>query len=212
MYLKALIILGLMLVSTTSYAQPITGEWNASTDFGNFSFIVNSSGTHITNITYNFSDWRCGSVTKNGTISTGKDPGWPISEGQFTIENSIGLPFENHTMTIDGTFNEAGNRASGTWNAVISGNTCQGNWTSTPVGVEECERGDVNCDMTLTPGDALCAFWRSILGSFQEECECECSELAADINCDGAITPGDALCIFWRSILGEWQEECQCSP
>jgi len=115
-------------------------------------------------------------------------------------------------MTIDGTFNEAGIRASGTWNAIIGGTTCQGNWMGTPVGIEECERGDVNCDMSITPGDALCAFWRSILGSFQEECMCDCSEQVADINCDGAITPGDALCIFWRSILGEWQEECQCEP
>lgn len=73
-----------------------------------------------------------------------------------------------------------------------------------------CLRGDVNCDGTITPGDALCAFWRSILGSFQAECLCECSEQSAEINCDGNITPGDALCIFWRAILGDWTEECQC--
>jgi PKD repeat protein len=72
--------------------------------------------------------------------------------------------------------------------------------------------GDVNCDGTITPGDALCAFWRSILGSFQDECDCAESEQAADVNCDGTITPGDALCIFWRSILGDWTEECICEP
>jgi hypothetical protein len=70
--------------------------------------------------------------------------------------------------------------------------------------------GDVNCDGTITPGDALCAFWRAILDLFREECQCEDSEQAADVNCDGNITPGDALCIFWRSILGDWTEECQC--
>ena len=75
-----------------------------------------------------------------------------------------------------------------------------------------CERGDVNCDDAVTPGDALCTFWRSISGQFQPECECECSEEAAEINCDGALTPGDALCIFWRAIQGEWPEECECSP
>lgn len=76
----------------------------------------------------------------------------------------------------------------------------------------ECLRGDVNCDGSITPGDALCTFWRSILGVFQEECDCGCSEEASDVNCDGQITPGDALCIFWRSILGDWQDECRCEP
>jgi hypothetical protein len=76
----------------------------------------------------------------------------------------------------------------------------------------ECNRGDVNCDGSITPGDALCTFWRSILGVFQGECDCGCSEEASDVNCDGHITPGDALCIFWRSILGDWQDECQCEP
>jgi len=71
-------------------------------------------------------------------------------------------------------------------------------------------KGDVNCDGNITPGDALCAFWRSILGSFQDECQCDESEQAADVNCDGTITPGDALCIFWFSITGVWSEECQC--
>ncbi|MFQ6091411.1 MAG: dockerin type I domain-containing protein [bacterium] len=69
-----------------------------------------------------------------------------------------------------------------------------------------CPCGDVNCDGQITPGDALCAFWRYILGHWQEECEC--SEQAADVNCDGQITPGDALCCFWRYLLGYWQDEC----
>ena len=80
--------------------------------------------------------------------------------------------------------------------------------TSTP----EAQPGDVNCDGQITPGDALCTFWRAIQGSFEEECQCPTSEAAAEVTCDGAITPGDALCIFWRSILGEWTEECQCTP
>lgn len=40
------------------------------------------------------------------------------------------------------------------------------------VHVESMPLGDVNCDGNITPGDALCAFWRAILGSFQEECVC----------------------------------------
>jgi hypothetical protein len=77
---------------------------------------------------------------------------------------------------------------------------------------EEGVRGDANGDGSITPGDALCAFWRSILGSWQTECESPGAETVSDINCDGNITPGDALCIFWRSILGDWPEDCVCEP
>lgn len=73
-----------------------------------------------------------------------------------------------------------------------------------------CIIGDVNCDKHISPADALCTFWRSILGEWQPECACQCSEQSVDVNCDGNVTPGDALCIFWRSILGDWQEECVC--
>ena len=109
--------------------------------------------------------------------------------GNFTLTVSVTGPYVTATAT-DG-----------------DGNTSQ---FSDPYEFSVCQRGDVNCDGNITPGDALCAFWRSILGGFQEECECECSEQAAEVNCDGNITPGDALCIFWRSILGDWTEECRC--
>ena len=80
------------------------------------------------------------------------------------------------------------------------------------VHVDEIFKGDVNCDGNITPGDALCAFWRSILGSFQEECLCHGSEQTANVNCDGQITSGDVLCMFWRAITGAWPEECKCEP
>ena len=83
---------------------------------------------------------------------------------------------------------------------------CCGIFTCLPI----CTRGDVNCDGRITPEDALCTFWRFMLGHWHPGEECECSEQAGDVNCDEDITPGDALCIFWRSILGDWTEECQC--
>lgn len=76
----------------------------------------------------------------------------------------------------------------------------------------DCVRGDVNCDTDITPGDALCTFWRALLGYWQEECECPCSWHFGEINCDDQVTPSDALCIYWRSIEGEWRPECQCQP
>jgi hypothetical protein len=90
---------------------------------------------------------------------------------------------------------------------IIGMNGCCGKFIFMP-----CERGDVNFDGDITPGDALCAFWRSIEGVFREECMNECAEDASDVNCDNDVTPGDALCIFWRSIEGIWREECACVP
>ena len=90
---------------------------------------------------------------------------------------------------------------------LVGMNGCCGEFTLMP-----CERGDVNFDEDITPGDALCAFWRSIERVFREECMNECAEDASDVNCDNDVTPGDALCIFWRSIEGTWREECECVP
>jgi hypothetical protein len=129
-----------------------------------------------------FSDSDDEGETYEGTVTAD-------GSGVFTLAVTVTGPYVTATAT-DG-----------------DGNTSE---FSIPYAFSVCERGDVNCDGNITPGDALCAFWRSILGSFQEECECSCSDQAAEINCDGNITPGDALCIFWRAILGDWTDECQC--
>jgi hypothetical protein len=129
----------------------------------------------------------------------------------FSDDEDEGKIFEGRTVA-DGTghfsliVNVTGPNATATATD-FEGNTSE---FSEPFVIGLCSLGDVNCDGNITPGDALCAFWRAILGSFQEECECDCSGEAAEINCDGNITPGDALCIFWRAILGDWTEDCQC--
>ena len=120
-------------------------------------------------------------------------PIWSTTGGTI---NQDGL----YTATVVGDF---------TVTASVSGSAVTG---TAIVHAESIPPGDVNCDGNITPGDALCCFWRAILGRFQEECLCEDSEQAADVNCDGQITPGDALCIFWKSITGEWPEECVCEP
>jgi len=109
--------------------------------------------------------------------------------GNFTLSVGITGPYVTATATDS------------------DGNTSE---FSTPYAYSECERGDVDCNGNITPGDALCTFWRSILGVFDAECLCDCSEQASEANCDGMITPGDALCIFWRSIRGVWPDDCTC--
>ncbi len=115
------------------YSQPRSGDWKVPTEFGEFVFTVNVDGTNITKLVTTYTDWQCGSVIKSGTITTQTEPPWSISDDQFTI----GYSYPNDTMTINGTFNQAGDEASGTWTAVMSGTTCPGEWEVTFTDVEE---------------------------------------------------------------------------
>ncbi len=69
--------------------------------------------------------------------------------------------------------------------------------TKTPtITSKPCNKGDLDCNNSVTPGDALLCFQMYMeiyhpTGS--EPCQVTC---AADWNSDSAITPGDALCIF----------------
>jgi hypothetical protein len=120
-----------------TYSQPRSGDWKVPTEFGEFVFTVNIDGTNIPKIVTTFTNWTCGGVPKGGTLTTYQDPPWPITDDQFTIEISISPPPGNDVLTINGTFNQAGDEASGTWSAVVSGTTCPGSWEATFTDVEE---------------------------------------------------------------------------
>ena len=108
---------------------PMSGEWNASVEFGELVFTVNNSSTGISEISYNFSSWSCGPITLTGKMSIGHVESledWPITHGQFTIETDLGGASYDVPMTICGKFDETGKHASGTWEAVSYGATCSG--------------------------------------------------------------------------------------
>jgi hypothetical protein len=102
-----------------------TGPWTGPAGFGEFSFVVNDTGTIITEITYKWIEFSCGSVTRNGTItSTGM---WPITDNKFTIERTFDPNFE---ITLSGTFDQTGTHVSGTYEATSSGTICPGTWNA----------------------------------------------------------------------------------
>jgi len=72
--------------------------------------------------------------------------------------------------------------------------------------------GDVNGDLTLTPGDALCAFQIYLNnGTVPAGCDAtgfDCEVTASDPNCDNTTTPGDALAIFSRYLQNLPPLEC----
>ncbi len=110
--------------SAASVSPPKPGDWTTSAAFGTLDFTVNSASTYITKVTFTFNGWK----GRSGSVSTSKDPGWAISNRSFKIETSI----MSDQWTIDGTFENSGNKASGTWKAVIGGQTESGSWQALP--------------------------------------------------------------------------------
>ena len=110
--------------SAASVSLPKPGDWTTSTAFGTLDFTVNSASSYITKVIFTFNNWK----GRSGSVSTSKDPGWAISNRSFKIETNI----MSDQWTIDGTFESSGNKASGTWKAVIGGQTESGSWQALP--------------------------------------------------------------------------------
>ena len=112
--------------SVSNLPQP--GVWTARADFGTFDMTVNGDSTAITKIAYNFQNWRCGSVTHSGGVTVTYSSGWPITNGQFSIDSHISGNLSD-SMVIRGSF-ASSRSASGSWSAKSGGTTCSGTWTS----------------------------------------------------------------------------------
>lgn len=124
----------LLCLNGRVYAQPQSGDWKAQTDFGEFVFTVDSAGTHITKIIITLNNYTCGPITQSGglTISYGGS-GVPITDNQFKIVDNENTYWGTIKTTINGTFTQAGDQASGTWSKDVFGTICSGNWG--PIGL-----------------------------------------------------------------------------
>jgi len=96
------------------------GEWNASTDFGEFALFVDSSGTTITSIEYSYQSCPKGNISFSATIDF--EGGLPIEDNKFFLEIA-GIS----SMVFQGTFSRDGTSASGSWEA----GDCSGKWKVT---------------------------------------------------------------------------------
>jgi hypothetical protein len=127
------IVLNLLLISAygTSQAQPTSGDWKATTTFGELAFTVNPTGTKITKLIRDVRNWACGPVSGSWTTTsyyTDPTAGWPITNSQFNIILSGSMGSLATVWSVTGTFGSTGKEASGTWAFNISGTTCSGNW------------------------------------------------------------------------------------
>jgi hypothetical protein len=108
-----------------------TGKWIAITGTGfAFEFVVNEDATSITQLKIIFTDWKCGSATHNGSVTSISN--WNINNNGFVINRKDYIT--NEEFTITGTFGSSGNQASGDWSYKSSSGNCDGNWTAIPEG------------------------------------------------------------------------------
>jgi len=109
-------------------SSPLSGDWNVNTDFGRMAFTVDPNGTAVTTAVIVVTNWTCGGTTLTTELQSLSQ--WPISNGQFG--GNVNLNGNFHTMTIEGTYDEANKQFTGTWEQDAHGSICNGQWESIP--------------------------------------------------------------------------------
>lgn len=110
--------------------QPSSGTWRGTSDFGSIEFVVNTDGSGIDEITLYFSDYSCGIVTSNVTLTTIYSPSpLGIDDHEFTAEESSG----SDRITLQGAFGTS-DRVTGNFTADydVNSSTCSGSWSASP--------------------------------------------------------------------------------
>ena len=69
-------------------------------------------------------------VQLSGDVESSRDPVWPITGSQFTVDLDVRIQYgPDWDLVIEGSFDETGTHASGTWEVSVEGTTCQaGTW------------------------------------------------------------------------------------
>ncbi len=107
----------------------MSGDWNAKTPFGHLAFTVDPNGNNVVTAVIDISSFTCGGTFL--TTNTQVLNSWSISDGEFSGDIDLG---DNGflSMTIDGTYDQAGKTFAGTWEEDASGTTCSGQWEAIP--------------------------------------------------------------------------------
>ena len=119
---------------TEKYETPKAGDWTivstGSSEFNISGFTVNPDGTGITKIIYNFVKFQCMGVTISGGVESSRVPMWHITGNQLTINLTERIQYgSDWDIIIEGSFDNTGTHASGTWEISSTGAICQkGAW------------------------------------------------------------------------------------
>jgi hypothetical protein len=121
----ALLIL-LLLAGCSGSPEKRAGRWEATSEFGDFTFVIDETGTMITHMEHDL-ECKTGTMTDSFTMSGG--PGSDLTDGKISLKRSMaGIPL----IEWEGTFNASGSRASGTvW--LFGRENCESKWQATKV-------------------------------------------------------------------------------
>src|SRR5258708_10624019 len=100
-------------VSTGS--SPLSGDWNASPEFGRLAFRVDATGASVTTLVVGVANWTCGGTTLTTEVqSIGP---WTISNNKFATSTELDSGVFN-TLTVTGAYDATSKKFSGTWETV----------------------------------------------------------------------------------------------
>ncbi len=109
-------------------SSPMSGDWNAQTDFGRFAFTVDSNGEKVTTAVVKVNNFSCDGTTL--TTETQVLNSWSIDGREFVGRVDLGESDEILYLAFDGSYDAVRKTFSGTWEFDAHGTHCTGKWTT----------------------------------------------------------------------------------
>jgi hypothetical protein len=120
------LLIVLLWVGCSGSPEKRAGRWEATSEFGDFAFVVDETGTMITHMEH---DLECSVGTMTDSFDMSGGPGSDLTDGKISLKRSMaGIPL----VEWEGEFNASGTRASGTvW--LFGRENCESRWQATKV-------------------------------------------------------------------------------
>ena len=106
--------------------SPLSGDWPTTIDGGKVTFHIARDGSRINSADVELHGWHCGGTTLTTTMQV-RSSTWVIDNNAFSANIDLNPPHIEE-LTFDGTYDEASNTWSGTWDGDEYGAHCGGKW------------------------------------------------------------------------------------
>jgi hypothetical protein len=120
------LLIVLLLAGCSGSPEKRAGRWEATSEFGDFAFVIDETGTMITHMEH---DLKCKTGTMADSFSMSGGPGSDLTDGKISLKRSMaGIPL----VEWEGKFNASGTKASGTlW--MFGRDNCECTWQAKKV-------------------------------------------------------------------------------
>ena len=120
------LLIVLLLAGCSGSPENRAGRWEATSEFGDFAFVIDETGTMMTHMEH---DLECKTGTMTDSFDMRGGPGSDLTDGKISLKRSMaGIPL----VEWDGKFNSAGTKASGMlW--LFGRENCESKWQATKV-------------------------------------------------------------------------------